>query len=332
MGKTAEAESILCLQPFLGAQNQANRFGERSIMNIAGLFNPVWSRSDNLRDPSVYRGDDGVHHLFYSRYSNNDWTRPENWSVARVKTRDFIHYEDDRDISGKGFASPGDLVRYQGQFLLPYQSYPETPTRLCFSRSEDLIHFGDPEFFLEEAAHLPWNKAERVIDPTFVVDGDRLHCFFVGTDRERYKTPTNLVGHAYTEDPSLKRWEITTQEEPLIGACSEAPDGAENVSVFREKDTWIMIYSEGLVEQHLAFITSKDLLHWSGRQAIVLPRQAWMSEKYGAPYVWREDGLWLMILMGENAGHQTTFGLLRSSDGLNWQLLPEKNTNAFSKG
>lgn len=40
-------------------------------MDIKQLYNPVWKRSDNLRDPSVFKGSDG-YHLFYSRYSNND--------------------------------------------------------------------------------------------------------------------------------------------------------------------------------------------------------------------------------------------------------------------
>lgn len=32
---------------------------------------------------------------------------------------------------------------------------------------------------------------------------------------------------------------------------------------------------------------------------------------------------WLMLLMGENAGGRTTFGLLSSPDGRSWQPLPE---------
>jgi sucrose-6-phosphate hydrolase SacC (GH32 family) len=48
-----------------------------------------------------------------------------------------------------------------------------------------------------------------------------------------------------------------------------------------------------------------------------------MARKHGAPFVWREkDRLW-MILMGENAAGRTTFGLLHSTDGKTWQLLPE---------
>lgn len=293
-------------------------------MDLKTLHNPVWNRSDNLRDPSVYKTADG-YYLFYSRYSNQDWTKPENWSIAQVFTKDFIHFEHDRDISAKGFASPGDLIIWNDRYILPYQSYPDVPTMLCYSFSNDLQSWSDPVFFLEEAMHLPWNQANRVIDPTFVVDGNRLHCFFVGTDRLHYQGPTNLVGHAYTEDPALQEWIITTVDAPLIGACEEAPDGAENVTVLNNGSDWIMVYSEGLVNQHLASIVSRDLIHWNGRQKIELPVQDWISTRYGAPFVWKEPDCFMMILMGENKEHHTTLGLLSSRDGLHWNMLNEKS-------
>lgn len=253
-------------------------------MDLKKLSNPIWKRSDNLRDPSVWKSADG-YHLFYSRYSNNDWTKPENWSIAHVITKDFVTFEEDRDISAKGFASPGDVIRWKGKYILPYQSYPEVPTMLCYSTSDDLENWSKPVFFLEEAVHLPWNQANRVIDPTFVTEGERLHCFFVGTDRVHYASATNLVGHAYTDDPELKEWTITTVDSPLIGTCEDGPDGAENVTVFRNNNEWVMIYSEGLKSQHLAYITSKDLIHWGNKGKITIPEQSWMSTRYGAPYV-----------------------------------------------
>ena len=77
------------------------------MLNLTQLTNPIWERSDNLRDPAVLPLDDG-YLLFYSRYSNRDWGKDENWAIAAVFTRDFVTFEHDRDISPKGFASPGD--------------------------------------------------------------------------------------------------------------------------------------------------------------------------------------------------------------------------------
>ena len=96
--------------------------------------------------------------------------------------------------------------------------------------------------------------------------------------------------------------------------------------VFRTGDHWTMIYSEGLEAQHLAGAISADLASWQLQGPIEIPRQDWMVRKYGAPYVWRDGDRWLMILMGTNGQDRTSLGLLSSTDGLRWQLLPESST------
>ena len=133
----------------------------------------------------------------------------------------------------------------------------------------------------------------------------------------------NLLGHARTRDPKLERWEILSTNAPLLGVSDRAPDGVENVMIFRTGERWTMLYSEGLANQHLAFATSEDLLAWEPGGVVELPRQKWMARKYGAPFVWREPDQWLLILMGQSSSGKTTFGLLTSPDGQRWTLLPE---------
>lgn len=292
----------------------------------AGLRNPVWVSTDNLRDPSVLVVEGG-YQVFYSRLVGPNWASPDSWTIARAFTRDFSRFEDITDLSPKGYASPGDVVQWHGRWLLPYQSYPAQPTRLCVSDSHDLKSWSAPRVFLAEAAELPWNTYRRVIDPTFVVEGDTLHCYFVGsadvTDAAGKKLRANLLGHAITRDPALARWEILSREAPLLGHSASAPDGVENVMVLRTGDHWTMIYSEGLARQRLALATSRDLRRWSLEGPIEIPRQKWMARKYGAPFVWRDGDGWRMILMGENDQRRTTFGLLSSPDGRRWTPLPE---------
>ncbi len=174
---------------------------------------------------------------------------------------------------------------------------------------------------------MPWNTLRRVIDPTLVVDGDTLHCWFVGsanvTNAAGKTVRANLLGHARTRDSKLEQWEILSTNAPLLGVSERAPDGVENVMIFRTGDHWTMIYSEGLANQHLALASSTDLLTWKLGGPIELPRQKWMARKHGAPFVWREPDQWLMILMGQSAAGKTTFGLLNSPDGGRWTLLPE---------
>lgn len=293
------------------------------------LRNPVWSTDDNLRDPSIFRNAGG-YHIFYSRYTRQNPQLSESWSVAQAFTRDFMTFVLDRDISPHGHASPGDVIHWHGRYILPYQTYPAAPTELVFSESFDLEQWSSPKPFLAEVRLLPWNELQRAIDPAFVIEGDRLHCFFVGS--AMVSTPTgetaraNLLGQAVTQDPALQEWEILTRSKPLIGVSERAPDGVENISVFRTDHDWTMIYSEGLNNQHLALATSYDLIHWEYREEIKLPRQKWMARKYGAPFVWREQNEWIMMLMGEDSEARTTFGILSSGDGLNWTLLPERET------
>ena len=299
-----------------------------SAENFTGLYNPVWTSTNNLRDPSVLKTEDG-YHLFYSRLSANQggWGNPTNWHIAEVVTKDFVTFTNSHDVSPAGCASPGDVVKWHGRWLLPYQTYPATPTRLVFSKSPDLKSWSVPKAFLTEARFLPWNKLKRVIDPTFVLEGDVLHCYFIGSANVTNAAGTilraNLLGHAITRDPKLERWELLTANAPLLGVSERAPDGVENIMIFRTGDCWSMIYSEGLADQHLALATSKDLISWQLGGPIEVPRQKWMTHKYGAPFVWREENQWLMILMGENAVSKTTFGLLTSPDAKEWMLLPE---------
>ena len=298
---------------------------------LESLRNPVWISKDNLRDPSVLKVEGG-YRLFYSRLAGSNWSSPDSWTIAEVFSKDFSGFESNRDVSPKGHASPGDVIEWHGRFILPYQTYPSQPTRLCFSESTDLKSWSPPKIMLDEAAALPWNDYRRVIDPTLVVDGETLHCYFVGSGKTKNpkggEMRANLLGHAITRDPKLEKWEIISRDRPLLGVSKEAPDGVENIMVFRTGDHWTMIYSEGLANQHLAHATSKDLMSWKTAGPIHIPRQSWMARKYGAPFVWREKDKWWMILMGENAGKRTTFGLLHSTDGKNWKLLPERDPGA----
>lgn len=316
-GLTSKASAL----PIHAASRPAN-----GPLNVARLRNPVWTSTDNLRDPSVLKVHDG-YLLFYSRLAGTNWASPAAWSIASAFTKDFVRFENDREVSPKGHASPGDVLKWHGRFILPYQTYPTNPTQLCFSESPDLQVWSAPKPFLTEARFLPWNALERVIDPTLVLEGDALHCFFVGsanfTNAAGKTVRANLLGHAITRDPKLERWDILSAKAPLLGVSERAPDGVENVMVFRTGDRWTMIYSEGLADQHLALANSTDLREWKLAGPLELPRQKWMVRKYGAPFVWRETDQWLMILMGQSATGRTTFGLLTSPDGTRWTPLPE---------
>lgn len=309
------------------------------MLHIDNIANPFVLRDFDMRDPAVLPAPGG-YRLFYTRVTHeiqkgDTWTRARNWKVAQVFTPDFVEFSDDREIFPNGFASPGDPVRWHGRLLLPFQSYPVQPNRLCYAvGSEDGKTWGDAVYFLDDARALKWNLDGRLIDPSFVVVGDTLHCFFVGSQGLVAGPRANQLGHATTRDPELLSWTIHSVDAPLMGISPEAPDGVENVMIFPRGGEWMMIFSEGLQSQHLAWASSPDLHRWKREGFLSIPRQSWMARKYGAPFVWREEERWFMVLMGEEQGdspailrngtYRTRFGLLHSNDGLNWSICPER--------
>ena len=136
--------------------------------------------------------------------------------------------------------------------------------------------------------------------------------------------------------PALAAWTILTTDAPLLGASERAPDGVENVAVFARGGGagHVMIYSEGLEQQHLAHMTSDDEMYtWTDRGPLRLAglggteSHAWLAGRYGAPFVWWEPSTrcHLMALMGEYdlKTHRSAFGLLFSPDGERWVLLAD---------
>ncbi len=295
-------------------------------MNTKQLTNPIIELSDNLRDPAVVKVGD-TWHLYYTRYSNADWYRKENWSVARITTRDWIKFEDDRDITPKGYASPGDVVFWHDRWILPYESYPIHPSGLFFSQSSDLLTWSEPEQFLAEAWKLSWNTFARAIDPTLVVLGEYLYCFFTASlpgmgDRKR----ANGIGLARTTDPNLCEWEIISRDKPFLGPSSAYPDGVENLAIVPGKSSgWTMYYSAGLKNQRIAQMESEDLVVWNNPRPVVLEEQWWCSKVQGAPGLFVDGDQTYMIIMGADDTNRTRFGLARQTGSDKWVFLPESS-------
>jgi len=238
-------------------------------------------------------------------------------------------------VFGEGFASPDGPVFWNGKYIMAMQrDYPRRDRALpslAFAYSLDNCEsWSTPKPFLPAANTVGWNQVGRVIDPTLVVDSNGLlHCFFIGTINldtgSEESRRANVLGHAVTEDGNLVDWNIDPQ--PLKGVSKRAPDGVENVAVFERDGVYTMIYSEGLQSQHLARMTSTNLIHWKDHGRLRLEGvtdfqvPAWMAGRFGAPYVWRDGDRWAMLLMGEEKPvqkHRSTLGLYFSKDGALW--------------
>lgn len=350
------------------ASGAAGGVPECTIGLTAGLRNPVYELRPRdgieirVRDPAVHlTGAEGVHHeMFYTLYAGEPkkmWSDTSGYTVSAVRTADWHSFSEPEPVTPTGFCSPDAPVQWKGQTILAYQAYPDKAlggpvsglffsVRLSERKGDEPARWGPPTPFLEEALTLPWNTIGRTIDPTLFVGPDgKLHCFFIGSQwmpsraddgkgPRRKSKKANLMGHAVTDDPEMRRWEILTRERPLLGVSERAADGVENVAIFKRRDgRFQMIYSEGLVAQHLAYATSSDLYTWEdgGQLQLDLEQHSWLEGRYGAPFVWREraSGCFMMALMGEysmkSAYHRSAIGLLSSADGVRWQLLPPNN-------
>src|SRR5437667_336953 len=94
-------------------------------MNTAleGLLNPFYGLPGvSIRDPAAI-WHAGVCHLYFSRQSG-DWNSPASWDVGLVTTHDFRTFSGARYITPSGHASPGNIVRAGGRWVMPVQSYP----------------------------------------------------------------------------------------------------------------------------------------------------------------------------------------------------------------
>jgi hypothetical protein len=205
-------------------------------VNLEAIESPIIFEGDHkfaYRDPAVVYVD-GVFHLFFTLAQNAEDGGYYNFT-AKSTSRDLIHWSYPRILTPKdrnlNFSSPGNIIRYEGQWILCLQTYP-TPnkerygnktSRLWIMRSDDLENWSEPELLRVKGPAVPQAEMGRMIDPYLVEDADqpgRWWCFF----------KQNGASMSYSDD--LKRW-------TYVGRI----DAGENVTILRRNDQYIMFHS-----------------------------------------------------------------------------------------
>jgi predicted GH43/DUF377 family glycosyl hydrolase len=282
------------------------------------LSQPVWSLKDkHLRDPAALIRD-GRAYLFFTYYDPNATT----WHIGMATTEDFLHYSEIRIISPEGYASPGNVIRVGGEWVLCYQQYRKFPHYLCLSRSKDLEQWSPPERIFNTGPENKWNIDKRSIDPHIVEWQNRYYCYYIGSTRWGRASGHNLIGVAGSDD--LKNWRDLSPDKPVIGADFdwEQPDGVENNCVIRRGDRWFMVYSAGLKNQKIAYAVSDDLIRWDKKGLCNVPVFEGSCTGFGAPVLLEglgETGTYHMLYQGRDARHHMSFFLLESRDLVNWK-------------
>jgi predicted GH43/DUF377 family glycosyl hydrolase len=276
----------------------------------------MWRLDDiDLRDPAVFIHD-GLAYVFFTYYDFENVA----WYVGVSTTEDFITFSPIKIISPEGYASPGNVIKVDGEFILCYQQYRNFPHTICLSHSLDLIHWSEPEVVFNTGDDNLWNLDKRVIDPYLVVWENRYYCYYIGSTR-RGRPGHNLIGVAVSDD--LRNWRDLTLNKPAIGVDFEweEPDGNENNCVIRKNGKWFMLYSASLVNQKIAWAVSEDLVNWDKGGLCDVPVIDASIGHFGAPFIIEglvNDGVWYMVYQGKDVNERISFIMLESEDLIHW--------------
>lgn len=184
--------------------------------------------------------------------------------VAWSKSQDLKHWTSpvvftprDRRLN---YSSPGDIVRFDGQWILCVQTYPRPhhekygndDARIWIMRSADLEHWGRPELLRVKGPNVPFEKMGRIIDPFLLQDKDDPRiwwCFF----------KQNGVSRSWSRD--LKRW-------TFAGSFN----GGENVSVIVRGNQYVLFHSP---DNGIGVKRSTDLTNWTDAGLLKLGQANW---------------------------------------------------------
>ncbi|MHC4260435.1 MAG: glycoside hydrolase family protein, partial [Planctomycetota bacterium] len=179
-------------------------------IDFSAIKSPIILKGDETaayRDPAcIYHN--GIFRLFYT-YNLTEADRKTYWVTAFSKSRDLVRWTEPKIITptdrNLNFASPGNVIRCGGDWILCLQTYP-TPKgekygnkncRVWIMRSKDLEDWGPAELLRVKGPDVPFEKMGRLIDAYLIEDKDKpgkWWCFF----------DDNAANMSYSYD--LKTW------------------------------------------------------------------------------------------------------------------------------
>ena len=233
--------------------------------------------------------------------------------------------------SSLNFSSPGNIIHANDQWVLCVQSYPIEPgqvwgseaSRLWLMRSDDLVHWSEPEPLHPPGCQARWTNSHRQIDPYLVYHDNRYWCF--------YKTSGQL-GLLVSDD--LQNWQEASPDRPVLGA-HQTPDGVtvENPCVIRTGDTFVLFFAPCRKGRGIGVAYSNNLLDWRDAHYLSFPDLPWADGGPTAAMVIDarpEFGHWLMAFHGDRHDddhrHSAAIGLAWSDDLEHWHV-PWPKTN-----
>jgi hypothetical protein len=205
-------------------------------MDLTRLNTPIIFKGNATyayRDPAaVYHQD-----RLYLYFTRSELTADGSYynQTALSTSRDLIHWTEPLALTPRdrrlNYSSPGNVIRVEDQWILCLQSYP-TPngetfgnasSRLFIMRSDDLVHWSEPELLRVKGPDVPVAAMGRMIDPYLLADADvpgRWWCFY----KQR--------GVSMSVSDDLRTWTYTGRA-----------DAGENVTVIRQGGAYVMFHA-----------------------------------------------------------------------------------------
>lgn len=273
---------IILFERTLIKDNSMNRLLVILYLLLSWLGSFAQKKLDLTKIPSpiVMEGNDTIAYRdpailfhnsrFYLFYTVIRIEQDSIWGyTAQSESDDLITWTPPKYITPRSqelnFSSPGNIVRYNDEWILCLQTYPrpnytvnQMPrygngnSRIYIMRSKDLVKWSEPEI-LRVKGNMPIAQMGRMIDPYLIEDKDipgKWWCFY----------KQNGVSMSYTYD--FKNWEF-------VGHT----DAGENVCVLTINDEYILFHSP---KNGIGIKKTRDLIHWKDYGSLItLGQREW---------------------------------------------------------
>lgn len=209
------------------------------------------TQESHYRDPAALYHE-GEFHLFFTVNQARDEARTLVSFLGTSRSRDLVEWSEveiltpeDRKLN---YSSPGNVIRYGGEWIICLQSYPTTrggyigdsSARLFIMRSRDLETWSAPELLRVKGPGVPLEEMGRMIDPYLLEDKNekgKWWCFY----------KQNGVSMSWTRDFETWTYHGSTRS-------------GENVSVIVKDGRYIIMHSPG--RDGMGLLVSDDLTHF----------------------------------------------------------------------
>jgi hypothetical protein len=308
----------------------AGNTGVNAPIDFSSIRSPIVLRGDSktaYRDPAaLYHA--GTFYLFYTLVRTQEDSGIYSYTAVST-SRDLQDFSTPRIITPKGqqlnFSSPGNVVRFADHWVLCLQTYPRPDyrrgdrlrwanenARLFIMRSNDLMHWSEPELLRVKGPDVTVDQMGRMIDPYLIQDKDepgKWWCF-------------------YKQHGVSLSWSYDFENWTYFGRA----DSGENVCVLVDRDEYVLFHSPA---NGIAVKRSKDLKQWRDVNGLITLGQQhwpWAENRITAAVVLdlRQEsriGKYLMFFHGGGPGKKKTqdnvdancsVGIAWSDDLENW--------------